>query len=140
MTYSRSVYCCLAAILLLAAGCPKPRADDLPVNVDNGRDAGQVRDPGKDGPAAGPEAGEPEPTQDPDCPAGQHKCRGVCVDSRNPMHCGSACEPCPSAMGGEPTCNGVVCGIKCPPGQAACLDRCQDDKMVCDGTCPAGQN
>jgi hypothetical protein len=82
------------------------------------------------------------PATDPACQAGFHKCDNVCKDSRNPLHCGIACSPCPSIGGGQATCDGIKCNVTCPPDKKACpsLNSCIGLTEPCEGTCPAGQN
>jgi hypothetical protein len=80
------------------------------------------------------------PPMDPSCQPGFHTCAGACQDSKSVIHCGVACDPCPSITGGEATCDGIKCGVKCPDGQKVCGEGCIDVNAPCDGTCPAGKN
>jgi hypothetical protein len=87
------------------------------------------------------DAGDP-PATDPGCQSGFHTCAGVCVDSRQPDHCGMACVPCSVITGGTATCDGVKCGVECPAGKKACaaVNACIGIDEPCDGTCPTGKN
>ena len=84
--------------------------------------------------------GSADPTQDPGCQIGSHRCDGTCVSNSEPSHCGTSCEPCPTITGGTSSCNDSTCGVVCPPDQKACLDACIAKDAPCDGTCPTGKN
>jgi hypothetical protein len=75
------------------------------------------------------------------CPANSHRCGDGCVSNNDPAHCGSACVPCPTLIGGSSTCDGNKCGVQCPLGRKPCIDTCIDESAVCGGgLCPAGKN
>jgi hypothetical protein len=53
------------------------------------------------------------------CASGLHLCDGACVNDLSTNTCGTACDPCPGVMLGEPTCDGR-CDWVCAPGFAKC--------------------
>lgn len=143
--------CFLACCLL--ASCLTPRSD-APCDPATDRecagrvtparpDAGMMDAPG--GPAnpdgEGPGVQPEDPATDPGCQAGFHRCNGVCKDSRDPAHCGFACEPCPGIKGGDPTCDGRKCDVKCPAGTKACIagGECIGLDQPCEDRCAAGE-
>jgi hypothetical protein len=133
-----SRFATLAFALLLAA-CPSPRHEPPP-DVGGGDAAAGDGPRAPDGPAPGdgPQA-TADAFSDPECGAGRHKCNGVCVDSASPLTCGTACEPCPTPIGGSASCDGIRCNVVCPSGQKPCLDKCVASDAICGG-CPPGQN
>jgi hypothetical protein len=71
------------------------------------------------------------------CPDGQHPCSETCVVNKDPMTCGTRCEPCPVPAHGVATCDGTSCGISCSTGYHACGGACvaSSDPATCGGRC-----
>lgn len=71
------------------------------------------------------------------CPAGYHRCFGMCTDlMSDPSHCGSCNGTCASGT----TCASGVCSLQCSAGQVSCGGTCADlnnDPYNC-GSCGHG--
>jgi hypothetical protein len=97
-------------------------------------------------PVCGPVAGSPgQFACSSGCATGLTLCSGACVDlQKDPAHCGSCTQACPTATGGTATCTaGTTCGITCNSGQHPCSGACvsnTDPKncgSLCNTNCPA---
>jgi hypothetical protein len=138
-----------AAFTLVLAGClrlndQRPESDATVHPGGGGRadtgaptGTGGAASVGGDAPMNSPEAGATSGNIS--CPPGQHACDGVCVDDRAINACGVSCAPCPTVVGGSPTCDGRYCGIACPTGKRECGGRCADSAEPCDTSCPTGK-
>jgi hypothetical protein len=68
------------------------------------------------------------------CPPGQTKCNGECIDLSNPISCGTSCDDlkqCQTPVGGTAACNNGECSGICPAGQEVFNGKCEDK-------CPEG--
>ena len=137
----------IALLALLSVGCLKLNNDPPACDAPGAKQGECVQAPNPSRPDAGktdvpvspaePDAGQPVTGEG--CATGFHKCEGTCKDSRLPAHCGSACDPCPTVIGGTATCDGIKCGSECPAGQKPCNDKCVPLDAPCGG-CPSGKN
>jgi hypothetical protein len=117
---------------------PRPSGLDAP-----GQSGGPVGGTGDSGSSLGTGGSDGNsPAGGPGCDPGLHRCSGVCVDNNQVIHCGTACEACPTVSGGQATCDGVKCGVSCPSGKKVCaaLNSCIGMDEPCEGSCPEGKN
>lgn len=108
----------LTLAVFLALGCapallPPPDAATGPVAP---ADASAAPDAGEDAAAPAEALPEAAATADAtDCPAGERRCRGSCVDtSRNPVHCGA----CGASCRADETCRAGRCEVVTSPTDA----------------------